>query len=120
MFAGMIGLGYVARPPIDDKIQKEVNVINRKHRSASEVDSISRPPERPMNVLHTAGNASPVGVCTHSRMIDTVSTGGMDRTPQVRCLECGAIIDDPTTGRSEGMGAESLLKSANGKRDRLQ
>ena len=33
--------------------------------------------------------------CTHSRAIDDVLTRGKKRTGKVRCLECGAVFDDP-------------------------
>ena len=33
--------------------------------------------------------------CTHSRIIDDVLTRSKKRTGKVRCLECGAIFDDP-------------------------
>lgn len=36
--------------------------------------------------------------CTHSRAIDDVLTRGKKRTGKVRCLECGAIFDDPYQG----------------------
>jgi hypothetical protein len=34
--------------------------------------------------------------CTHSRLIDDVRTRSGQRTGKVRCLECGAIFDDPS------------------------
>lgn len=35
--------------------------------------------------------------CSHQRAIDDVRTRGR-RTGKVRCLECGAIFDDPYQG----------------------
>lgn len=39
-----------------------------------------------------------ITLCTHSRMVDDVVTKNKKRTGKVRCLECGAIIDDPYQG----------------------
>lgn len=36
--------------------------------------------------------------CIHGRAIDDVLTRGKKRTGKVRCLECGAIFDDPYQG----------------------
>jgi len=36
--------------------------------------------------------------CAHQRMIDDVLTRGGKRTGKVRCLECGAVFDDPYQG----------------------
>lgn len=36
--------------------------------------------------------------CGHKRLIDDVLTRGGRRTGKVRCLECGAIFDDPYRG----------------------
>lgn len=36
-----------------------------------------------------------ITVCTHSRMVDNVLTRSKKRTGKVRCLECGAVVDDP-------------------------
>lgn len=33
--------------------------------------------------------------CEHGRLIDEVLTRGGTRTGKVRCLECGAVFDDP-------------------------
>ncbi len=35
-------------------------------------------------------------VCTHSRMIDVMRTRDGRDTGQVRCVECGAVMDDPS------------------------
>lgn len=43
------------------------------------------------------GDATPT-TCTHGRAIDDVLTKTGKRTGQVRCLECGAIFDDPYQG----------------------
>lgn len=40
-------------------------------------------------------------LCTHSRLIDDVLTPTGLRTGQVRCLECGAVFDDPAPGQEE-------------------
>jgi len=37
--------------------------------------------------------------CVHGRAIDDVLTRGKKRTGKVRCLECGAIFDDPYQGQ---------------------
>lgn len=37
-------------------------------------------------------------LCAHQRIIDDVRTRGGKRTGKVRCLECGAIFDDPYRG----------------------
>ena len=37
--------------------------------------------------------------CAHGRLIDEVFTKDGKTTGQVRCLECGAVFDDPDTGR---------------------
>ena len=36
--------------------------------------------------------------CTHQRLIDDVLTESGKRTGKVRCLECGAVFDDPYQG----------------------
>lgn len=36
--------------------------------------------------------------CIHSRAIDDVLTRSRKRTGKVRCLECGAVFDDPYQG----------------------
>lgn len=36
--------------------------------------------------------------CAHSRAIDDVLTRSRTRTGKVRCLECGAVFDDPYQG----------------------
>ncbi len=45
------------------------------------------------------GGAAPVTICAHGRAIDDVLTRSGKRTGQVRCLECGAIFDDPYHGQ---------------------
>jgi spore germination protein YaaH len=37
--------------------------------------------------------------CAHQRLIDDILTRGGKRTGKVRCLECGAEIDDPYRGQ---------------------
>jgi hypothetical protein len=34
-------------------------------------------------------------LCRHSRLIDNVLTQQGPKTGQVRCLECGAVLEDP-------------------------
>lgn len=46
-----------------------------------------------------ACRTTPTKPCTHSRAIDDVLTKGKKRTGKVRCLECGAIFDDPYHGQ---------------------
>jgi hypothetical protein len=36
--------------------------------------------------------------CVHQRIIEGVLTRGGKRSGKVRCLECGAIFDDPYKG----------------------
>jgi len=36
--------------------------------------------------------------CTHQRIIDDVLSRGGKRTGKVRCLECGAVFNDPYEG----------------------
>jgi hypothetical protein len=48
--------------------------------------------------LELSGDTAPVTICVHGRLIDDVLTKGGKRTGQVRCLECGAIFDDPYQG----------------------
>lgn len=45
--------------------------------------------------VQPAGVVVPRVACTHSRLIDDVLTTSGERTGKVRCLECGAIFDDP-------------------------
>ncbi len=33
--------------------------------------------------------------CVHGRLLDSVVTRGGKKTGRVRCLECGAIVEDP-------------------------
>lgn len=41
---------------------------------------------------------SPAQACKHGRVIEDILTRGGKRTGKVRCLECGAIYDDPYRG----------------------
>jgi hypothetical protein len=43
-------------------------------------------------------DTAPVKSCVHGRLIDDVLTKRGTRTGQVRCIECGAIFDDPHQG----------------------
>lgn len=49
----------------------------------------------PIQPLSYPIQASP---CAHSRAIDDVLTRNRKRTGKVRCLECGAVFDDPYQG----------------------
>ena len=51
-------------------------------------------PMEPQTVESTTRILSPKP-CAHSRVIDNVLTRGGKPTGQVRCLECGTILDDP-------------------------
>jgi uncharacterized Zn finger protein len=57
-----------------------------------------------MEQLRTARTTQPktdskrVMTCAHGRLIDDVLTKQGQRSGQVRCLECGAIMDDPYQG----------------------
>jgi len=42
--------------------------------------------------------STPVRTCAHQRLIDEVLTRGGKRTGKVRCLECGAVFEDPYLG----------------------
>ena len=63
--------------------------------------SIQREMEAPMEINmeaqsgHLTSQIGPAGTCSHSRLLDDVLTRSGRRTGQVRCLECGATIDDP-------------------------
>ena len=48
--------------------------------------------------LELSGDTTTVTTCVHGRLIDDVLTNRGKRTGQVRCLECGAIFDDPYQG----------------------
>jgi hypothetical protein len=41
-------------------------------------------------------------LCTHSRLIGDVLTPTGLKTGQVRCIECGAVFDDPATDKEDG------------------
>lgn len=61
-------------------------------------DSISeRTAEVPMEsqTLRSMKNVVSLKPCTHGRLIDEVRTRSGKWTGKVRCLECGAIFDDP-------------------------
>jgi hypothetical protein len=45
------------------------------------------------------GKVVPTRTCRHGRLIDDVLTKSGKRTGQVRCLECGAVFDDPYQGK---------------------
>ena len=45
----------------------------------------------PMPIAHTAR-------CLHGRLIDDILNNDGKRTGQVRCLECGAVFEDPYKG----------------------
>lgn len=49
--------------------------------------------ERPSPV-----SASRAECCLHGRLIDDVLKADGNRTGQVRCLECGAVFEDPYRG----------------------
>lgn len=38
---------------------------------------------------------TPKTTCTHARLIDSILTERGTSTGKVRCVECGAVIDDP-------------------------
>ena len=38
---------------------------------------------------------TPKTTCAHGRLVDAIRTERGTRTGKVRCLECGAIIQDP-------------------------
>ena len=43
-------------------------------------------------------NLPPPVTCLHHRLIDDVLTTEGKRTGKVRCVECGAVFDDPEQG----------------------
>lgn len=49
--------------------------------------------------VQRAGRIAPVEPCKHGRLIDNILTRGGKITGKVRCLECGAVIDDPYFSR---------------------
>jgi hypothetical protein len=55
-------------------------------------------PDTETQTRELSGNTAPVTTCVHGRLIDDVLTKRGRRTGQVRCLECGAIFDDPYQG----------------------
>lgn len=50
-------------------------------------------------MVQLASRTTPTNPCVHGRAIDDVLTRGKKRTGKVRCLECGAIFDDPYHGQ---------------------
>ncbi len=77
-----------------------------KGNSSSEIDGMTAPMmEDSMELVtesvtvQSTSRTTPTNPCTHSRVIDDVLTRGKKRTGKVRCLECGAIFDDPYEGR---------------------
>jgi len=51
----------------------------------------------------TIEQASPASItrtarCLHGRLIDDILNNDGKRTGQVRCLECGAVFEDPYKG----------------------
>ncbi len=50
-------------------------------------------------MVQLASRTTPTNPCIHGRAIDDVRTKGKKRTGKVRCLECGAIFDDPYQGQ---------------------
>lgn len=51
------------------------------------------------NTEEENGTTIPNSACAHQRLIDDILTRGGKRTGKVRCLECGAEIDDPYRGQ---------------------
>lgn len=47
---------------------------------------------------HETSMATWKTLCAHQRLIDEVLTRSGKRTGKVRCLECGAVFDDPYRG----------------------
>ncbi|MCS6289078.1 MAG: hypothetical protein H8K10_08905 [Nitrospira sp.] len=47
-----------------------------------------------------AGRLADADRCVHGRLIDDVLTGTGRRSGTVRCLECGAQLDDPHARKS--------------------
>lgn len=45
--------------------------------------------------LQPRSTKTQVRACTHGRVIYEILSGKEKRTGQVRCLDCGAIFDDP-------------------------
>ena len=75
--------------------------MEREH-NVSEADVL--PPyltEDPMELMTEPMTVQPASrttwtnPCIHGRMIDDVLTRSKKRSGKVRCLECGAIFDDP-------------------------
>lgn len=53
------------------------------------------------NVGHETSIVARKTSCVHQRLIETVLTRSGERTGKVRCLECGALIDDPYLSRQQ-------------------
>lgn len=54
------------------------------------------------NTEEESGMTTPTALnlaCAHQRLIDDIRTRGGARTGKVRCLECGAVFDDPYRGQ---------------------
>ncbi|MBI5671989.1 MAG: hypothetical protein HZC50_01705 [Nitrospirae bacterium] len=51
------------------------------------------------NTEEESGTTILNSACAHQRLIDDILTRGGKRTGKVRCLECGAEIDDPYRGQ---------------------
>ncbi len=70
--------------------------VSTLHQAEDTMESIMEP--MPAQPLSHPVRTSP---CTHSRAIDDVLTRSKKRTGKVRCLECGAIFDDPYSSGSK-------------------
>ena len=72
-----------------------------KDNTVSEVDvstpHLAEDTMEPM-MVEPVSTTAPTNPCTHSRAIDDVLTRSKKRTGKVRCLECGAVFDDPYQG----------------------
>ena len=66
--------------------------------SMSEEAEVSMEPQVIQETSSNLSNPTVTARCTHQRIIDDVLTRGGKRTGKVRCLECGAIFDDPYQG----------------------
>jgi hypothetical protein len=65
-------------------------------KSGAEDSMSERAMEVPMETqpVQSTTRIASLNPCAHSRLIDDVLTRSGKRTGQVRCLECGTIIDD--------------------------
>jgi hypothetical protein len=55
-------------------------------------------PMTPTALTEQTKPSTPLAPCAHNRIIDDVLGKNKKRTGLVRCVECGAVFDDPFRG----------------------